>query len=347
MTHIDKRTEHFYNMDIVRYILCSCVYLSHLYFLNGKDSIFPIGTFNVGFFALSGFLAYRTFSKAKSTKNYLKCRFCKLMTPYYIVIFSFAIILCGVISYNPIEYFLSLAWWKYIFFNILTLNFLCPVLPGVFCSDLFVESAVNSTLWTMKVELVLFLTFPIFMNLHIKYRKYTLPIILFIIISSLTYRILMSFLYSKTGNRMYDIMGRQFIGEFCFYYLGVLCYIYLDHIINNKWKIASVLIALIFIKYRIWDFPASNPIVITGCSLWLSIATGNLFTIKIKHNISYFIYLCHCPIIQLFIYSNIRTSLNMYIYFGITTLIVILISYMIYITNKKIIKAEKLSFLYK
>lgn len=339
--------QHFYNMDIVRYVLCSCVYLSHYFFLNGKDSIFPIETFNVGFFALSGFLAYRTYNKAKTAKQYLKRRFCKLMTPYYIVIIGFAIFLARVSSLGLAEYFTSFWFWKYLFYNILTLNFMCPQLPGVFDTYEFMESAVNPTLWTMKVELVLFMTLPLFMKLS-KKTKHVNALLLTIIIVSLAYRTGMTYAYYATGNRMYDMLGRQFLGEFCFYYLGLYTYLNLQKVLRLKWYIFSGIIAVILIKYFVYNFVSSSSLIITSATLWFSVAGGNWGKyVKVKHNISYMIYLCHCPLLQLGIYFHLNNYINDSLYFVVITFIIILVSIFLYRLNDKITKLEKLQCLYR
>lgn len=338
--------KHFHNMDTVRYALCSCVLLSHLFYLNGLPSIFPIETFNVGFFALSGFLAYATFCKAPSAGSYLRRRFFRIMTPYYIVVVGFALFLAPLSSLGVPGYFASGGFWAYMAANVTTLNFLCPTLPGVFEGSEFVTPVVNASLWTMKVELVLFLTFPLFMCVQRRYPQHTRRLLLAIIAVSYIFRICMTLAYQHTGNRMYDIMGRQFFGEFCFYYMGVYFYLYIKEILRNRYVILAAIVLIAVVKYCLWNFPTSSALLITSLSLWISVALP--FTIvEIKTNISYMIYLCHCPLLQLGIGLHLKEMMPAGAYYAGAVLVIVFVSWWIKRFNEKVVKLERLQNLYR
>lgn len=338
----------FDNMDMVRYILCLMVFLCHYFRYNGIATHLPVNTFNVGFFALSGFLAYRTFSKAPSSGQYIRRRFFRLMTPYFLTVTAFAILLVFASSLPASEYFTSSEFWKYLACNLSTLNFLSPELPGVFTGDNFTIHVVNGTLWTMKVELMLFMTFPVYMYFDRKYPRQRNRILALIIIISLIYRMVMSMLYTDTGNRIYDILGRQFFGEFAFYYLGVATYLNFGRFIKFKWHLFTAILLLALIKYSLWDFPASSPLLISSAAIWLSAAGsyGKIFSRKGRGNITYMIYLCHAPIIQTGILLGLRTLTPGWLQLCITVSVTLIISHAIMRLSDSIIHNPRFDRIY-
>ena len=82
------------------------------------------------------------------------CR--RILPPYWATVVLFAILL-GFCSASP-DYFLSGQFWKYLIANLCFVNFVEPALPGVF--DGMEVTAVNGSLWTMKVEWMLYLSMP-------------------------------------------------------------------------------------------------------------------------------------------------------------------------------------------
>lgn len=79
-------------MDVMRYVLSILVFSNHFFFLTDSGLIGTIrGGVQPCFFALSGFLAYRSYEKSKGYADYLIKRLARLMPLYLIVVVGFAI----------------------------------------------------------------------------------------------------------------------------------------------------------------------------------------------------------------------------------------------------------------
>lgn len=76
-----------------------------------------------------------------------------------ILSFSFAFFLVFLGAFSARDYFTGVGFWKYIFWNTLMLNFMCPILPGVFNGN-----PVNGALWTIKVEIGFYLILPVLIS---------------------------------------------------------------------------------------------------------------------------------------------------------------------------------------
>lgn len=301
------------NMGMVRYVIALLIVLSHFFILTGFTSPVPLqmGYTRVGaFFALSGFLVFGSYLRKNSFKRQLIDRMWRLLPAYWSTIIIFAIFLCSLSTLSPGQYFFSPDFWKYLAANMLFLNFLHPTLPGVF-ENLDFE-AVNGAMWTMKVEWALFVTVP-FVVWMLKKTGWK-PWIVFIglYVTASVYRTWFSWMYASTGKEIYEILGRQFLGQLSYFYVGVLIYFYFDFFMRHKLAfLIGAIVALSvesFIDYaEIWIQPVAVPIIV----VWFSMV-GKWATWIGKHdNVSYNIYLVHFPIIQIFVSTGIAYSLGM------------------------------------
>ncbi|MDE6371099.1 MAG: acyltransferase [Duncaniella sp.] len=306
------------NMGLVRYILAIAVFVSHFDHLGGYLLYFPVTSYAGvgGFFALSGFLIYGSYLRSPSVGRYLISRAVRLLPAYFITIIFFACLLSLLSTLTAASYFTSSGFWAYLAANLTFLNFLHPSLPGVFDG-----LAVNGSLWTMKIEWCLYLTPPlvawVISRLHVR------PVIVFIAIYILAvgYRIIFYRLYLATDSEIYYILSRQFLGQLSFFYVGVLCYYFIDHIMRYRWYLLIIAASLLFgsryIPYGSFIF---HPFAIGVLVVWFSMAlpapehliqtgkkAGRLMSAVLatifgrRDNISYHIYLIHAPVIQIFV----------------------------------------------
>lgn len=297
--HIDRDN----NMDLIRYVLAFSVLIGHFNYLCGADIPWIISTHNrVGvFFAMSGFVLVGSMLKGQSYSSFVKKRIWRICPSYFFVIISTAIFLAFVSPLGAIDYFTDSGFYKYLAANLSFLNFLHPDLPGLF--DDCVNNAVNGSLWTMKVEWQLTLTAPLLIWLIKKYRLNLIYVIVFIIVSSLVYKLILNYMYLENGKRIYEILGRQFMGQTFFFYMGILIYCYYVQFRKHMPKliIASgiVYFAFFHIESEIYN-QLFQPLVITVFFMGLSLLPKNICRyIDGGNNISYEIFLCHYPIIQL------------------------------------------------
>ena len=116
----------------------------------------PFPFFAVGiFFIISGFWVTRSLLASGSLKSYFLKRIKKIFPLYYIVLFSFALLSFFFTELSAPQYFLCKEFFKYLITNSITLNFLCPSLPGAFGGR-----AVNGSLWTIKIEVGFYVVLP-------------------------------------------------------------------------------------------------------------------------------------------------------------------------------------------
>lgn len=309
------------NMGLVRYILALGVMISHFNLLCGGDIVWIVDSYDAvsGFFTLSGFLLIYPILRGKSLRQYLVDRAWRLLPSYLFVVTVFAVGLSTVSSLPPAEYFASAEFWKYLGVNLLSLNFLQPVLPGVF-EGLPIE-AVNGSLWTIKIEWQLSLTMP-FIILFIKYCRFNFRrAVIAILIVSLIYRTYLWYMFDITGKEIYEILARQLIGQLVFFYSGIFIYTYYERLRRNLLKtiiIASaILIALRLIPYmhacQEYIYPFALSVAVIAFSL-IPKDLGKM--IDGGNNISYEIYLCHFPVMQLLAWWRTEEKIGMWATFA-------------------------------
>ncbi|MBQ8773221.1 MAG: acyltransferase [Muribaculaceae bacterium] len=296
-------------MDAVRYYLATSVLIAHFNFMGGHDIPWPTSSHTAvgGFFALSGFLVYGSYLRNPSLINFIKRRARRILPPYVFIVLLCTFGLSGATTLSTSEYFASADWWKYLFANLFFLNFLQSTLPGVFESSEYAVHAVNGSLWTMKVEWMLYLSVPIVAWLHTRLNWRRLPTLLGMLAFSIGYRILFYYMYADTGNELYNILSRQVFGQLSYFYVGVIIYFYLDQFMKWKWQIIAIATAITLLSphipfYNQW----LDPLVSGSAVIWFSMVGNWGKWMSGRNNVSYDIYLFHFPVIQLSIFTGIN-----------------------------------------
>lgn len=299
------------NMDAVRYVLSLAVIVTHINVLWGYDIPFPVSghTAVSGFFALSGFLIFRSYEKSPRLGLFLERRARRILPPYFLIVVLCAVGLFFVSSADFQGYFLSAGWWKYLVSNLAFCNFLEPSLPGVFDGPAYVHPAVNGSLWTMKVEWCLYLSVPVvawlLLKLKARFRARN-AVFLTVILVSIAYRLAFMLLFDATGREIFDILGRQFFGQLAFFYVGVVVYYNFDAFMRRRWLLLVLLLAGLLAEGRSpYADCVLEPFVQGSLILWFSFVGqwGKYFS---RHdNVSYDMYLFHWPILQLGVYFGL------------------------------------------
>lgn len=333
------------NMDLMRYVLSIAVIIAHVDYLTGYHIPFPLSSFEAvgGFFAISGFLMYPNYTRHRNALKYTRQRARRILPPYLFIVIACALGF-SLISDLPVSnYFHSKGLAAYLAANISFLNWLHPDLPGVFQGDDYISSSVNGSLWTMKVEWCLYLSVPCFIWLSKKMKR--LPchwLALTIIVLSIIYRQMFTYLYASTGNEIYNILRRQIFGQLAFFYAGMLIYFIKDFFSDNLW---TILIAGVVCKILLPYFSVTlqiiiEPFAISAIVMTMSLLPYDLKCLRHRYNISYEMYLFHFPIIQLGIWLGILSlgKLTMMAYVFLTTAILAFIVHIIierYITHTR------------
>ena len=317
------------NMGIVRYILAFAVVIAHFNTLTDTDILwFPItsGQAVGGFFALSGFLMAGSYLKRPDWKNFVISRCKRLLPAYWSTVLIFAVICVAFSSAD--NYFVQSGFWKYLTANLSFLNFLHPTLPGVFDNN--PTPVVNGSLWTMKVEWMLYLTVPFGIWLIMKFKRHVAITIMALYVASAVYRLGMYHMYDETGSEIYAIMSRQFLGMLMYFYVGILVYYYLDLFLKWKWWILAISLVSLLAFSKVGFFHiVFDPLFVSLLVLWFSMV-GKWGSFEgTRDNISYNIYLVHFPVIQIIVQTGLTKSLGIGWSFAIAILIILAISWLI------------------
>lgn len=315
------------NMGVVRYVLAFAVLIAHFNELAGCDLYFPVSSFDAvgGFFALSGFLIYRSYMCHPGLLHYIGRRALRILPAYFATVIIFAIGLVFVSCLSAGEYFGSAHFWKYLLANLGFANFLEPTLPCVFTNNYL--PFVNGSLWTMKVEWALYLSVPcvVWLLKYFKWREPAACIVIYVL--SAIYRIIFILLYAHTGQEIYSILGRQFFGQMMYFYSGVLIYLFLSGLRQHSllWLVSGVSM-LALARYDVYTLVCFQPMGISLLVLWFSMI-GRWGTKEgLRDNVSYNIYLLHFPIIQLVVSCPGMIQYNMWFKFFIVIVAVVVAS---------------------
>ena len=291
------------NLDIVRYYLSFAVLFAHFAELTGTTNYFPTSSYTAvgGFFMLSGFLVFYSYLRSKSLGQYLARRARRILPPYVAIVLLCAVGGVFISDLSIQQYFSSSQFWQYLGANLTFANFLQPALPGVFVGH--IHEAVNGSLWTMKVEVMLYLSIPIAAWLMARCNKAWALVAIYV--ASYLYKLYMGVLYEQSGEMIYRIMQRQVGGQLLFFYAGVAILLYFDYFQRHvRWLFPVALAVGIASKYVAW-FDAIEPLCIAIVIIGFAYNCRWFVWLRKYDNIAYDIYLFHFPVIQLVIHWGI------------------------------------------
>ena len=151
------------NLDALRLFFALIVVFDHVAALSDVPAFSAYRPYLSGFFAvksffvISGMLIYRSYTKSSSLKSYFEKRFRRIYPAYFTVVTVAAFALFSLSSLPASQYF-AFGFWKTLLANLFFLN-QSASLPGVF--SLNASTAVNGALWTLKVEVLFYLSVPL------------------------------------------------------------------------------------------------------------------------------------------------------------------------------------------
>ena len=283
------------NFDLLRLLFASIVVLYHCFDLSFSPAYFwipRVASANLavqGFFAMSGFLIVGSYENSSTLSAYLSKRGRRILPAYWAALI-FTLILGMFFSTLPLSAFLtSISTWKYVGANFCFANFLHPSLPGLFEGNP-VMSSVNGSLWTIKLEVMFYLSVPAIVWLCRRIGKLQILGGLF----------LLSVVYQITMRRFHPTLASQLPGQLCFFMVGTLAYYYHDWCKRNGWRVWTVAI----ICYLVSVF--SGWIAFRAIGVSLGVVCFGLLLPPLGQpakygDFSYGTYVYHFPVIQIFI----------------------------------------------
>lgn len=228
------------NLQLMRFIAAVMVIFAHSYAISGSvkgsdfidrytGGIISIGGISVTlFFLCSGYLISKSIMRTKGFLPYIKARLIRLLPPLWLVVIASVILGAVITTLSLKEYVTNFGTYKY-FLN----GFTLPIhnLPGVFENNAY-GPVVNGALWTLSVELACYVACYIFYALKLLDKKrlwWTLPAVILVLIFE---------------GHIPGFLGSM-VRPCVFFYIGMLYYVYREHIELNIKIVPFATIALI------------------------------------------------------------------------------------------------------
>jgi peptidoglycan/LPS O-acetylase OafA/YrhL len=124
------------------------------------------------------------------------------------------------------------------------LNFLQPTLPGVFENNPL--SAVNGALWTLKIEMMFYLSLLAIVWFLRKVGNF--KGIVFLYISSLVYVYVMELMIQTHGG-IYVELQRQLPGQLTYFLSGAALYYFYEKFVQNSARIFCLAVLVYAVEY--------------------------------------------------------------------------------------------------
>ena len=203
----------------------------------------------------------------------------------------------GVSTANGWEYFSS-EWGRYVIANLSFLNFLQPNLPGVFEQNNI--TAVNGALWTIKVEVMFYISVPFFSFLFLRFGRLQTLICFYCL--SVAYTLICEFKAQQTGNIFYSIFARQLPGQLSLFLSGAFFYYYFETF--EKYICYFIAMAIFVVAFNTqYALPLFEPFALATLVIFFGMY-GYLGNFGKYGDFSYGVYILHFPTIQTLIHLN-------------------------------------------
>jgi peptidoglycan/LPS O-acetylase OafA/YrhL len=301
MNKADQHSQN--NFDILRLVLASLVVISHCVVLSTEPSIWWLrivggpaamggpGVVAVqGFFAISGCLVIASYERSRTLRSYFEKRARRILPGYWAAL-VFVLLIGAVFTTLPLRSFAtSAATWKFIAGNLTFANFLQPSLPGLFEHNPD-NSAANGALWTIKIEVMFYLTVPFIAWACRKFGAW--QTLLAIFVGSVLFNVEMTRIgQQKLSLQLPGQLGFFAVGMFAHYYEGWF----------RKHGTAMWLTAFASgagFLYSRWFFlqALSIPLLV----MCIAFLTKNFRGPAKYGDFSFGVYILHYPVVQLFV----------------------------------------------
>jgi len=278
------------DFTILRLVLASDVVFAHYRELTGGSVWWAHGFSSTvavqAFFVISGWIVTASYEASSSTYAFFVRRMARLYPLYALVVLAQAFGVLLAVSPSSVSYGEFI---KYLMANLAFANFLMPTFSGFL--DGAPVTAINPALWTLKIEVMFYLSIPVWVMLSRRYGKWGL---LGMFTAS-------SLFYYATAPISAEL-AKQLPGQLRFFVIGMMC----KYLITNTQLIKTIprlawpILAIAGLKAaQIFEnnFPAAvlQPIFVAVFVLAIAAISPRL---KNFPDISFGIYLLHSPLIQ-------------------------------------------------
>jgi peptidoglycan/LPS O-acetylase OafA/YrhL len=273
-------------------------------------------------------LIYRSYTKSSSLRSYFEKRIRRIYPAYFtvIVVAAFAFF---PLSIFPAHRYFGLGLVKYLASNLVFMNFLFPMLPGVFRNNQ--NWAVNGALWTLKIEVLFYISVPV---LHWLCGRFGTKLILG---SSFVLSCVWKYGFEVLGSRstlpavfgfdrsrnIYSQLSVQFPAQLAYFIAGIVLLLYFDKLKRYYGVILAATVALFLV-----DHFFTGGLFDSGGTLDLLWISGIVFMFGFwryfgnfsKHgDFSYGVYIVHWPILQTLVALQLD-KLNPFLFLALAVL---------------------------
>ncbi len=291
---------HTNNFDLLRLILAFSVCLAHLGEVSATPAFRPLEHYFYSgvavdcFFVVSGFLIFRSYQRSSGILSYFNKRLRRIYPAYVTVVLLAAFLLPLLLSPDS-DLIFSPVWFRYLFSNLAFLNFLQPHLPGVFSQNPL--QVINAPLWTIKIEVMFYLSVPLIFFLMKNRKKWLVLALLYS--ASIAYSTYCTHLYQQSGLPIYLKFEKQLPGQLAFFLSGGALYLYFSFLKKHYWILA--LPAFLFLALKGYTIvPALYPLALGLAVISFALCFPFLGNWGKFGDISYGVYIYHFPLIQVF-----------------------------------------------
>lgn len=212
------------------------------------------------------------------------------------------------------------------------------------CLDGFSTGSVNGALWTIFVEIQLYLLLCFGYNFVKKMRIFQWGIML---MGGIGVNLFCDYVSKKYGGILAKLIERSFFPYLIWFIIGVFCFQYRDKIIQY---LRYIVIPLLIVYWKIFPFVNQKPGYYTGITVSILcpfIVIGLAFllpSIRLKRDLSYGIFLYHWIVLNFIVYFQLLSKWKWYLSFGFFILATLFLAWCSQLTVKKImVKINKIS----
>ncbi len=286
------------NFKLIRLIAALIVVAIHCINFSSYSYLNLIGSFGVpAFFFLSGLLVSNSFENSSSLKSYLWKRVLRIYPAAVLIILLCALVVGPLITTLPLkDYFTHPAFIRNVLSVFLIQEY--DTLPGVFENSVLNTTGINSSLWTLPLEIKLYVLVVIWGLFTSHYKNCILLIVAFLLVIPVTLNSASIELFIKTHlHKSFAIF--PYVSSIPLFILGMLCNAWKNKIvIKNYWFLLIVVVFISMVPLNLTNY-FIHLVVATVVLYVAGLKSSLLKMITPKSDFSYGIYISAFPIEQL------------------------------------------------